>query len=288
MLLHLNRIAARIDGAGGVSDPRGMSGSRLTVDLHAVTADDMPVRNLMHAVECGHLAVTGLAPAPLAAALAVTTADERRLGVVAVDLGAGTSSFAAFAEGHLVAVGCLPVGGNHVTFDVASALQAPLKEAERIKTLYGTLLSAHSDEHDQLSYQLAGTSDAEQQQATRAQIRDIIAPRMDAILGLLADRIEAVAVPQALLGRIVLTGGASQLPGLAERAATRLGRPVRLGRPLPHAGLPQSICGPAFAAVVGLAAAALDRETGVRAEAGRDGQAGGYFGRVGQWIRESF
>lgn len=286
MLLHMNRIELRLDRSAGIHDPRGMAGRRIACDFHAVVADDTPVRNLMHVVERCHLSVAGLLPGPAASAYAVTTSDERRLGVVSIDVGAGTTGLAVFCDGHLAAVQAIPVGGNHLTFDIARALHAPVVEAERIKTLYASVSQAHSDQSDTFSYRLAGEVDVEHHHATRAHIHDIAVPRIDGLLGLVSERIDALPLPRQALSRIVLTGGASQLPGFADHASRRLGRPVRIGRPFPVAGFPDSVLSPVFSSCIGLAAAALNPELGMRAAPGH--AAGGYFGRVGQWIRESF
>lgn len=286
MLLHMNRIELRLDGAPGMREPRGMAGHRLACDWHAVIADDTPVRNLMHVVERCDLRVAGLLPAPVASGYASTTADERRLGVVTIDIGAGTTTMAAWFDGHLVGVQALPVGGGHVTYDIARTLNAPVVEAERIKTLYASLQTAHSDQNEILSYRLAGDTDVDHHHATRALIHDITMPRIDGLLGLIGERLGLMALPRAASARIVLTGGTSLLAGLAEYAGRRLGAAVRIGRPFPVGGFPESVLSPVYSTCVGLTAAALDAELGVRALPVHD--AGGYLGRVGQWIRESF
>ena len=290
-LLHLNRLGFSLDGVAGIHDPRGMTGSRLASDLHAVTADDTPLRNLMHVVERCHLRVSGLAPTPLASALAVTTAEERRLGVITIDIGAGSTTVACFADDHLTAISALPMGGHHITYDLARALGTPVAEAERIKTLYGSVAYAHSDEHDTITYRLAGDvadHQADHHQATRAELRSIILPRVDTILRQIAERIEATSFAPGDLGLIVLTGGASQLTGLAPCAASVWGRALRIGRPAALPGLPEGMSQPSFATAVGLSMIATNPELGVRAAHGREGMSGSYFGRVGQWLRESF
>ena len=141
-LLHLNCVGYRLDGAAGIAAPHGLAGKLLSADLHAVSADAAPLRNLVHAAERAYLSVTGLVPAPYAGSPAATTAEERRAGVVALDFGAGTTGLAVFAEGHLLANDVIPVGGHHITFDIARALQISLAQAERIKAIYGTLDAA--------------------------------------------------------------------------------------------------------------------------------------------------
>ena len=158
-LIHLNRIGFRVDGAAGSHDPRGMAASRLSADLHTVAADEAPVRNLMLVVERCYLNVRALIATPYASALAATSEEERRLGVTCIDIGGGTATVAAFADGHFIHAATIPVGGHHITLDIAQALQTPLAEAERIKTLYGTMVVAQSDEYETFSYALAGEED---------------------------------------------------------------------------------------------------------------------------------
>ncbi|MGL4397104.1 MAG: cell division protein FtsA, partial [Hyphomicrobium sp.] len=145
MLVHLNRLGFRIDGTAGVSEPRGLAAHKLTADLHAVTADEAPIRNLLLLIERCYLKCESLVVAPYASGLAVTSAEERALGVTCIDIGAGTASISLFADGQFVGAEVVPVGSQHMSFDIARALQTPLAEAERIKTLYGTLVSAQSD-----------------------------------------------------------------------------------------------------------------------------------------------
>jgi len=288
MLIHLNRIGFRVDGAPGGHDPRGMAAARLAADLHTVSADEAPVRNLMVVVERCYLAVRALIATPYASALAATTEEERRLGVVCIDIGGGTATAAAFADGHFVHAATVPVGGHHITLDIAQALQAPLAEAERIKTLYGTAIVAQSDEYATFPYALAGEEDGARGQATKAQLAGIIRPRLAGILGLVRERLDKAGVMELAGGRIVLTGGASGLVGFGEFAANTLGRPVRVSRPQPFEGLPQSVCSPAFSTVAGLLAVAASGSGEVPAVRSREALGGGYFERVGEWLKTGF
>lgn len=288
MLIHLNRIGFRVDGGPAGHDPRGMAAARLSADLHTVAADEAPVRNLMVVVERCYLNVRALIATPYASALAATTEEERRLGVVCIDIGGGTATAAAFADGHFVHAATVPVGGHHITLDIAQALQTPLAEAERIKTLYGTVIVAQSDEHESFPYAIAGEEEGARGEATKAQLAGIIRPRVAGILGLVRERLDKAGVMGFAGGRVVLTGGASSLVGISEFAANVLGRPVRVSRPQPFEGLPQSVCSPAFSTVAGLLAIAASGGGEAPAMRGREAHAGGYLGRVGEWLRTGF
>jgi cell division protein FtsA len=288
MLIHLNRVGFRLDGLPGSHDPLGMAAKSLSADLHTVAADEAPVRNLLLVVEHCYLCVRALVAAPYASAIAATSEEERRLGVTCIDMGGGTATIAVFAEGHFIPAATVPAGGNHITFDIAHALQTPLAEAERIKTLYGTMIGAQSDEHEAISYALAGEEEGARGRTTKARLAEIIRPRVASILGLVRERMDLAGVTAFAGERIVLTGGTSGLVGLGEFAANALGQPVRLAKPLQGAGLPQNVSSPAFSTVAGLLAVAAAGGEEVFASTEREALGAGYFGRVGQWLKAGF
>ncbi|MBS0242519.1 MAG: cell division protein FtsA, partial [Proteobacteria bacterium] len=194
--IQLMRSDWQLDGAAGIADPRGLAGREIAVELTAVTGDDGPVRNLLGAVEKSHLAVERLAAAPYASALATATDEERRLGTVVVDLGAGVTSFAAFLDGRLVHLDSVPVGGNHVTFDIARALVTSVQEAERIKTLYGTLVKAASNESEVFAYPVAGEDEGAVHQTSKAFVAEIVKPRIDALIDLVLERVAGAGLSE--------------------------------------------------------------------------------------------
>jgi cell division protein FtsA len=286
-LLHMNRISYRLDSATGIGEPLGLAGKTLGADLHAVTADEAPLRNLIHVVDRAYLSVAGLAPAPFASGLGATTEEERQFGVVAVDIGAGTTTMASFARGHLLSTDVLPVGGNHATFDLAHTLAAPAYEAERIKKEYGTLARVVSDDHEVIQYAHSGEDAGARAQTTRGEVRAIIRGRVLRLFGHLAGRIERSGVAQHTMQRMVLTGGGSQLVGFGEFAADFFARPVRVVRSESLGGMPAGFGGPAFSTSVGLLQVALDPSAGTRGDRGSR-EASGYLRRMGQWLREGF
>ena len=287
-LIHLNRIGFRVDGAAGSHDPRGMAASRLSADLHTVAADEAPVRNLMLVVERCYLNVRALIATPYASALAATSEEERRLVVTCIDIGGGTATVAAFADGHFIHAATIPVGGHHITLDIAQSLQTPLAEAERIKTLYGTMVLAQSDEFETFSFALADEEDGARGQATKAQLAGIIRPRVAGILGMVRERLDKAGVSSFAGERVVLTGGASALVGFGEFAANTLGRPARVASPVPSPGLPSIVGSPAFSTVAGLLAVAASGSGEVSGLRDREALGGGYFERVGEWLKTGF
>jgi cell division protein FtsA len=260
--------------------------------MHVATTDVAAARNLMLAVERCHLDVEAMVASPYVASLAVLADDEADLGSAVVDMGAGTTTMAVFQGGRLVHLAGFALGGRHVTMDIARGLNARVADAERIKTLYGTVLSGGSDERDMITVPPLSEDEREQAQfVSRATLVGIVRPRVEEILEMVRDRFAASPIAAEQHGHVILTGGASQLTGLPDLASRILGRPVRIGRPLGIAGAPEAAKGPAFAAAAGLLvypqAAHLEHFVSRRRRQPMTGT-GGYFARVGQWLRESF
>jgi cell division protein FtsA len=291
-VLHSLPVGYSIDGGNGIRDPRGMIGAKFGVDMHVATADIAAARNLMLAVERCHLDVEAMVASPYVAGLAVLADDEADLGSVVVDMGAGTTTMAVFAGGRFVHAEGFALGGHNVTLDIARGLHASVADAERIKTFYGSVLAGGSDEHDMITVPPIGEDEREHPQfVPKSTLVRIIKPRVEEILEMVRDRLAASPFAAQNGGRVVLTGGASQLTGLAELASQILNRPVRVGRPLGISGLPDAARGAAFAAATGLLvypqAAHLEYFESRNRRYLAHGT-GGYLARVGQWLRESF
>jgi cell division protein FtsA len=292
VVLHSLPIGYALDDQRGAHDPRGMLAKRLGVDMHVVTADVASLRNLMLTVEHCHLGVKAMVASPYMSGLAVLADDEADLGAALIDIGAGTTTIAVFSGGHFVHADGFAVGGHHITMDLARGLTASMADAERLKTLYGSVLASTTDADEVISVPaIAGDEHEPPHMVTRASLLSIVKPRMEEILEMARDRLAASPFAAEPRGRIVLTGGASQLTGATELAGRILGRQVRIGRPLGIAGLPDAAKGPAFAAAAGLLVYPqvsylehFERRHSRRFMSGT----GGYFARVGRWLRESF
>jgi cell division protein FtsA len=291
-VVHSLPVNYAVDGIKGVRDPRGMLARQFGVDINVVTADAMVIRNLMLAVERCHLEIEAIAAGPYAAGLAVLTDDEADLGAAVIDMGAGTTSIATYTTGRLVHATGFALGGQHITIDLARGLGACIADAERIKTLYGTVLTGGTDARDLMAVTASsGHEHNPPKVVSRATIANIVRLRVEEILEMVRDRLADSPFAAEPRARIVLTGGASQLTGVGELARRILNRPVRLGRPLGLARLPEQAKGAAFAVPAGLLVypqfAHLEHfepRTTRQLMTGTDG----YFGRVGRWLRESF
>lgn len=289
-LIHSIPISYAIDGSRGIRDPRGMYGDRLAVDLHTVSAATGALRNLAACIERAHLSVAGVVVSPYASGLAALVEDEMELGVTLVDMGGGTTSMAVFAEGNVVYTDVLPVGGNHVTNDIARGLSTPRAHAERMKTLYGHAMATAADEHETIDVPQVGEDESSAlQQMPRSLLVGIIQPRLEETLELVRNRLEASGFDKLAGRRVVLTGGASQLPGLRDLASLVLDKQVRIGRPIRVRGLAEVTSGPTYATCAGLltyaAAANLTQPRPARQEAK---PAESLIGRLGHWLREHF
>jgi cell division protein FtsA len=290
-VLHALPTSYRIDENSGISEPQGMCGERLSVELHAVTADEVAMRNIMLCVERCYLGVASLVAAPYASALSVITPDEAKFGVACIDFGAGTTTLSVFADGHFIHADGIALGGNAITTDIARTLGAPLEHAERLKTLHGSAFATISDEREIITYPaVTALPQPSLNQITKAQLALIIRPRIEEILDLMRRRLAASGVASEATQHLVLTGGGSQLTGIAELATNMFGRTARLGRPRSLSGLPAVAAAPDFASSIGLL---LQWERGDDRLSGRAEQrflrtGTGYFARVGEWIRDNF
>jgi cell division protein FtsA len=291
-LLHMNPIAYRIDGGHSIADPRGMAGQRIAADIHVASADDTPVRHLIQVVEGADLGIDKLVPTPLASALAGATVDERRQGAIVIDFGAGSTTLALYAEGHLVGLAAIPVGANHLTYDLSRSLGLSIPEAERIKTNYGTLVRTQADAHRAISLSTPAREGSAQAELGRvitvADVREILAARAGTLMAMVRERIEASGVPLEAFQCVVMTGGGSRLTGFVATVSRALERPTRLAEPQISVGLADTLRVPEFATVSGLIEAALLPSVGIRLDRPRETADQGYLGRLGQWFRESF
>lgn len=287
-LVHLNEVDFQIDGCAGIRDPRGLTGHKLAVDLHAITADAAPLRNVSLLAKRCFLGVAGFVPAGFASALAATTAEEREAGVVSIDIGGGAISIAGFVGGRFVHMDVIPFGASSITTDIARDLAVSFDEAERLKALNGSVLHAVSDETEVIVYTAIIGGRPVRKTVVRADIRRIVEHRLGLLLQLVAEQLGNPVMAQFSGCRVVLTGGGSQLLGLAEFAANFLGRPVRVGTPRGFDVAGDALQGAAFSAVAGMLAASLSANHLLTDRLGGESGLEGPLGRVGRWLRESF
>ena len=289
-VIHTIPVGYTIDGSRGIRDPRGMFGERLGVTIHTITAQPGPLRNLTSCVSRCHLDVAGCVVSAYASGLACLVDDERDLGVTLIDMGGGATSIAVFIDGDMVHADVVPIGGNHITNDIARGLSTTVSYAERMKTLYGGALASADDERETIDVRLIGEGeDAGANPVPRAQLTRIIRPRLEEIFEMVRARLEASGFAERAGRRMVLTGGASQLQGLPELATQMFGKSVRLGRPRNIQGLAEATGGPAYSTCAGLLHYAQARRA-APFEQPLGGPLSGErrWGRIGQWLHEHF
>ena len=265
-LMQLHPLHYSLDDVRGIADPTGMRGRSLAVDFLNVTALRTSLTNIIEALAMNHLSAERFLHAGYAAGLACLSGEDRDLGSTVIDIGGGTSSIAIFMDGKLIYADTIPVGGQHVSTDIARILSTPLAEAERLKAVHGsitpvdTMAAAPSPVREALqlgmsdNITLPGLGDlieAGGKTIERRLLSAVIKPRIEEIIELLMDRMRAARMDYAAGNRFVLTGGTSQLTGISDFCAQLVGRNVILGQPAGISSLPVEETSRSNAAAVG-------------------------------------
>lgn len=293
-VVHSIPIGYSLDGEHGISDPHGMMGERLGVDMHVVTAENAPLRNLELCINRAHLSVEGMVATPYAAGLATLVEDEMQMGCACIDIGGGTTTLSVFMDGSFVYSDAIAIGGSHVTMDLARGLSTRLDDAEMLKVKFGSALLGSGDDEAMVTIPPIDEADSDvPAQVSRAQLTRIIRPRVEETLEMIRDRLASSGFAEAVGKRLIITGGGSQLNGMSEVARRVLSRNVRLGRPMGIAGMPEMAKGPVFSTAVGLLIYpqisrienfSTPSKFGNMLATGTDGP----LGRLGNWFRQSF
>lgn len=285
--LHVAPIAFRIDEEIATGDVTGLCGRVLTVEAVSVLARESSVQNLDSLLERAGLSMSGAIAAPYAAGEAVLVDDEKALGAVILDLGASSTGFAVYENGALLDCGGVPVGGDHLTRDVAQLFGAPINKAERTKTLFGSALVGPGDDHRFVEIEQIGGGAL---RVPRAELSAVITPRLDEIFEMIATRLPTSARSRHGVRRAVLTGGGSLLIGARETAERVLGMKVRLGRPVQSPGAPDAATSPQFSVCAGMLTIAASARDGLGAPKARSraGREAGFASAVGGWLKANF
>jgi cell division protein FtsA len=239
-----------VDEQGGIDDPLGMLGTRLEVMVHLVTSNITRSRTLLTCVNRAGVEVVEMVFEPLATAEAVLSPDERELGVLLVDIGAGTTEYALFIDGEIQYSAVAPIGAGHFTNDLAMVLRTPFAEAERIKIKQGCCLPSMVTEEDGISIPtVAGGSS---RVVPKRELCEILQPRAEELFNMVRDDLRKHATDEGLRGGVVLTGGGAQLDGLLELAEQVFDAGVRYGLPRGLGGLVDVISSPTWSTASGL------------------------------------
>lgn len=284
-LLHSIPQEYKVDDQDGITDPVGMTGLRLEVQMYLVSVQSAAAQNLRKAVQRAGYRVEQLVLEPLASSLAVLSGEEKELGCVLVDLGGSSTGVSVFKQGRIQHIASLRFAGSHITGDVVQGLSVTQADAERLKERSGIAYTplVHPDEH----IDLPSTPGQGMRQAKRELLAHIIHQRLDEIFGLVQQDLERAGLAGALPAGAVLVGGGANMPGVVELAREVFAMPARVGEPTRGiSGLVDSVQSPTYAVAAGLALYAA-RQTGRReslAESGMDR----LFGPVKRWLQDFF
>lgn len=249
-VLHVLPREFIVDDQDGIREPLGMSGTRLEVDVHIITGAVTSAQNLVKCVNRAGLDVIDIVLQPLASSEAVLSPEERDLGVAMVDLGGGTTDLAVFLEGSIRHTAVLPIGGQHLSTDIAIGLRTAQAEAEKIKIRHGSALPALIKEQETIEVPSVG--DRPPRLMSRKQLAEIIEPRVEEMFDLIRREIARSGYEGVLAAGVVVTGGTSMLAGLPDIAERVLDLPVRRGTPTGVGGLRDIVSNPMHATGVGL------------------------------------
>ena len=267
MVLHAQPTRYTLDGLAGVKQPKGLHAERMGVDIHVVSTEGAPVRNLDLCVRSAHLEVKSIIAAPVATGLACLSEEERELGVALVEIGAGVTNVSVYKDGVLTGLSSIPSGAADITDDIASAFGTRRGQAERMKCFYGSANMTPRDNHDMIDVAPIATDEetSEGGRITRAQLIAVIRQRLDRLMAEIGKELAKLNFEDPVGRQIVLTGGGAELKGIADYAQQALGRSVRVGRPRGLSALPEAHAGPAFATLAGLATFAAADPVDLRA-----------------------
>ncbi len=249
-VVHVIQRSYRLDEQEGIRDPRGMHGSRLEAETHIITASRAMMNNLEQCVNNAGVQVVDFVLNPLASGEVILSEDDRQMGVAVCDIGGGTTDVAIYVDGDAWHTMVLPVGGNHVTNDIAVGLRLPPAQAEELKIRYGHALQREVPPEEMITIRPFG--EEQDVQINRLEMAYIIEARMEELFTLIMKEIKRSGYDGLLPAGVVLTGGASQLPGVLPLAREIFSMPVRLARPTGLQGMTEQLDNPAYATSVGL------------------------------------
>ncbi len=289
--LHTRAVDFAISGQTGIRDPRGMVGDELAVGLHSITAEPLPVANFKRCMERGHIALAGFGASAYVSALGVIAPEEAENGVTVIDMGGGVTSVSVFVEGQIAYTSSVNCGGNDITSDLVKVFDLSHSDAERLKTLYGSVLAEPSETGSNILMPTHTENGSERWLSLpKPELCAIIRRRQESIFVAIAEKLAKAGFKAELGRRIILAGGGSQLVGAAPLAQRILGRPARPGSPLAMFNGPAPDIGPAYAAAAGLLAYchsdewAIDLNPPKRQAA----KSNSYLARVGDWLWQGF
>lgn len=284
-ILHVIPQHFIVDGQGGITDPRGMTGVRLEVDTHIIEGSAPFLRNISKCVYQAGATTQGLVFAPLAAERAVLSKRQKELGVALLDLGGGTTSLAVFEENRLLHTATIPVGGMHVTNDIAIGLRSSIDVAEQIKVRFGSTIPDDVKKSQEINLKKVDEHE-EDVTVSRRSVAEIIEARLSEIFSLVNRQLRSVERSGLLPAGMVLTGGGAKMQGVVELAKKELRLPAQLGFPVSLPSVVEQEDDPALAVVMGLLLAGAEvRQSAERSPLQAIAAVGPAVARLRGWFR---
>jgi len=268
-IIHIIPRNYSLDDQKNIKDPLGMNGVRLEVDAMIIEGSTPVIKNLQKSIEQAGIDIAEFVLSPLAAAKATLSKRQKELGVVLVDIGGGTTSLAVYEENDLLHTSILPVGGSHITNDLAIGLRTSVDVAEKVKIEFGNALPKDINKKEDIN--LAEIDPNEEGSVSRYHIAEIIEARLEEIFNMVNKELKMIARDKLLPGGVVLTGGTAKLPGAVDLAKNILGLPAQTGFPVRLGGLVDKVDEPSFVTAVGLVLWGVENLGG--------GKRGGFLGR---------
>jgi cell division protein FtsA len=295
-----------VDNQGGIKYPIGMSGGRLEVETHIITAPNSYWQNIRKCVEQVGLNVYDVIFTGWASSLSVLTETEKELGVTMLDMGSGTTSIAIFEEGSIIYSSCIPLGGNSITSDIAIGLQVSLEEAEKIKVNMSNILDnkgvitkgknvdstpallrrldepkekkPKGDEMDLSAYGV-------EKKVSKDMLQKIVEARCEEIFDMAKENVNKAGYDIAMPAGVVLTGGTALLRNITKFTQGVFGVAARIGYPSGLGGMTEEISDPSYACVQGLIKHAMDDDVDISSADKKKSGAQGFVGKVGEWLK---
>lgn len=293
-IIHIVPRGFAVDGHNGIRNPVGLSGLRLEVDAHVVAANVSYIQNLCRCIRKANLEPDddGLVAGSIASGLAVLTEEERKLGTVMLDLGAGTVDLAVYCDGEIGHSAVLPVAGDLLTHDLARFFRIPPSQAERLKLEKGLVspeyLENDGEDRDKETMQATSISGEETITVARFEMAQVLEARLLDIFEWVETEIKRAEQQGLVITSLVMTGGCSQLPGLARLACRQLDMPARVAAACYPEGLPEALASPIYSGAVGLLLYGASRRFLLGQEEEGPSRVKVILGRVGRWLAEVF
>ncbi len=241
-----------LDNNQNLQDPRGIYGEKLKVNFFKLMVKENSINSIRKIFKELDINIEYFVPNSLSSSLATLNEDEKELGSICLDLGAGSTSFAIFDDKKLMFVNAIPVGGSNVTYDLARGISTTIESAERLKTLYGSVITHPSDDHEIIEVPLLGTDKNQFKQISRSEVNSIIKVRIEETLELARQKIKEFNLHKRKARSLVLTGGGALLEGIADLAQTIFDSKTRIASPNDIKGLPKGCLKPQNSEIIGL------------------------------------